>query len=41
VVQFDFDENGILKVDAYEEKSMNKGSITVTTFKGRLSEEQV
>jgi molecular chaperone DnaK (HSP70) len=29
VVQFDFDQNGILKVDAYEEKSGNKGSITI------------
>ena len=29
VVKFDFDENGILKVDAYEKTSGNKGSITI------------
>ena len=29
VVKFDFDANGILKVDAHEEKSKNKGSITI------------
>lgn len=29
VVEFDFDQNGILKVDAHEEKSGNKGSITI------------
>ena len=29
VVEFDFDQNGILKVKANEEKSGNKGSITI------------
>ena len=41
IVKFEIDANGILKVSAEDKGSGNKGGVTITTEKGRLSEDDI
>lgn len=41
VVKFEIDANGILKVTAEDKGSGSTGGVTITTEKGRLSEEDI
>jgi len=41
VVKFEIDANGILKVSAEDKGSGNKGGVTITAEKGRLSEDDI
>jgi heat shock protein 5 len=41
IVKFEIDANGILKVSAEDKGSGNKGGVTITAEKGRLSEDDI